>query len=250
MGVITVASSKGGPGKSTACALMVGEIAKQGRAANRRVALIDTDPNQHSGDWGRLACKAEDGSTSNITVIDGVTDDNIFDVVDEANKTYDFVFIDLEGVADQTAVYAVGLSDFVVIMVQGSEIDAKEAVKTIKMVKRAEKSTNKKIGYSLLFTRLPPAFNTKLYRHIRSKLESAGVAMFDGGLIEREPYKNIFSFNTTLNNLPTETASDRDSVSKAKSNIESVVKELKMKLYNSIKPVETQQVEQKVASHA
>ena len=51
MSVLTIASSKGGPGKTTVCMLLAGRLARDGL----RVAMLDADPAQALMRWATHA---------------------------------------------------------------------------------------------------------------------------------------------------------------------------------------------------
>ena len=90
MPVIVFASSKWGAGKTTACVVLACELARQGYDKNIEVSLIDADPNQHSAAWAKL-----DGKPSNIRLYENVTEENILDVIDQAQEQTPFVLVDL-----------------------------------------------------------------------------------------------------------------------------------------------------------
>ena len=148
MPVITLSSPKGGAGKTTAATLLATELAERGA----RVTIIDADPNKNVVDWAKMP-----GLPDNMTVIGDVTEETIVDVIEEAASKTPFVVVDLEGTASLMVSYAISMSDFVVIPVQGSQLDAKQAARQMKLIKAQERIAGRAIPFAVLFTRSNPA---------------------------------------------------------------------------------------------
>jgi chromosome partitioning protein len=194
MPTIVFASPKGGVGKSTAAVLLASEIAVHGGT----VAMIDADPNKPLSQWASLPGKPE-----NLIVIDDVAEDSIIDVIEAAALKTKFVIVDLEGTASMTASYAMSRADLVIIPAQGSHLDATEAVKAIKLVKSQEKAFQRKIPFSLLFTRTSPALRPRTLQSIEAEFAKNNVPMFGVQIHERDAYRAIFAFGGTLGDLDT-----------------------------------------------
>lgn len=196
MPVIVFASSKGGAGKTTACVALACELARQGEEKKIGVSLIDADPNQHSAGWAKL-----EGKPSNITLFDHVTEEMILDTIEEAKKRSPFVLVDLEGVSSNAVTFATSQADLVIIPCQPSQNDAREAVKTIKMVRNSGKMIKREIPFSVLFTRISAAIVTKTGKHLAAEFHEAGIDVLSVSLIDREAFKSIFSFGGSINCL-------------------------------------------------
>jgi chromosome partitioning protein len=100
-----------------------------------------------------------------------------------------------------TVAYAISRADLVIIPVQGSQLDASEAAKAIKLIKQQEKAFSREIPFAVLFTRTSAAIRPRLLQHIRGELDAAGVPIFAVQIHEREAFRAIFSFGGTLENL-------------------------------------------------
>src|SRR5580704_9658810 len=120
MPVITLSSPKGGAGKTTAATIFATILAEQGAA---------------------------------VTVIGEVTEETIVDEIEAAAAKSSFVIVDLEGTASLMVSYAISMSDFVVIPVQGSQLDAKQAARQMKLIKAQERIAGRTIPFAVLFTR-------------------------------------------------------------------------------------------------
>jgi len=192
MPTIVFASPKGGVGKSTAAALLASELASHGGA----VTMIDADPNKPLSQWASLPGKPE-----RLSVIDSATEDSIIDLIESAALKATFVIVDLEGTASMMAGYALSRADLVIIPAQGSNLDATEAVKAIKLVRSQEKAFQRKIPFSILFTRTSAAIRPRSLQSIEAEFAQNGVPMFGSQIHERDAYRAIFAFGGTLADL-------------------------------------------------
>lgn len=225
MPVISCASSKGGAGKTTSIVLLAGELARQGLNKNIKVALIDADPNQHSAAWAKL-----EGVPSNIVLYENVTEDTILDVIKLAQTQAQFVLVDLEGVASSAVVGAVSSSDLVIIPCQASQNDAKEAIKTVKTIRYASRIAKRNIPFSVLFVRTQAAIITKTSKYLTDSFTEAGIDIFKSALVDREAFRNIFSFGGTVNSVQAKSKKEQESLDKAANNVQSLVLEVKQLL--------------------
>ena len=192
MPVITLSSPKGGAGKTTAATILATELAERGV----EVTVIDADPNKNVVDWSKLPGKPE-----NLTVIGDVTEETIVDAIEDAASKAAFVVVDLEGTASLMVSYAISMSDFVIIPVQGSQLDAKQAARQMKLIKAQERIAGRAIPFAVLFTRSNPAIQPKTQRHIEERFHELAVPVMDARLFDREAFRAIFSFGGSLSSL-------------------------------------------------
>ena len=192
MPVITLSSPKGGAGKTTATTILATELAERGVS----VTVIDADPNKNVVDWAKLPGKPE-----TLTVIGDVTEETIVDVIEEAASKAAFVVVDLEGTASLMVSYAISMSDFVIIPVQGSQLDAKQAARQMKLIKAQERIAGRVIPFAVLFTRSNPAIQPKTQRHIEERFRELAVPVLATRLFDREAFRAIFSFGGSLRSL-------------------------------------------------
>jgi chromosome partitioning protein len=192
MPTIVFASSKGGAGKSMAAIVLASELARQGAS----ITLIDADPNQHTAKWA-----LRDGCPSNISLVQNATEESIIDDIDKAEAKSAFVLVDMEGTASMAVASAISRADLVITLCQGSQDDADEAAKTIKLINRQSKVLQRPIPFSVLMTRTNPAITPRTYRHIVSEFQAAGVDLFACTLIDREAFRAIRSFGGIVNDL-------------------------------------------------
>lgn len=192
MPTIVFASPKGGAGKSTSAVVLATELAQRGAA----VTVIDADPNHPVSQWARRP-----GCPETLTVIGDVSETTIIDTIEDASAKTAFVIVDLEGTASMTVAYAISRADLVVIPVQGSQLDAAEAAKAIRLIRQQEKAFGRRIPYAVLFTRTSTAIKPRTFQHIRNEFSDHGVPAFQTQMHERDAFRAIFSFGGTLESL-------------------------------------------------
>ena len=113
MPVVSFVSPKGGAGKSTAALLLATELAQKGAL----VRVIDADPLGWISDWESKPDKPE-----RLSLVQKPTEENIIDLIEEAQRAAQFVIIDLEGTANMLVAFAISQSDLVVIPTQPSHM--------------------------------------------------------------------------------------------------------------------------------
>jgi chromosome partitioning protein len=215
---IAFMSPKGGAGKTTSAFLFSTIVAK-----HYGVTLIDADPNHPIRTW------AKGGNTPpQLSIRSDVDEDTIIERIEDAASKTPFVIVDLEGTASKIAVYAVSQADLVIIPTQGSQLDADEASKAIRVVVQSEKLTGKPKPYAVLLTRTSPLIRTRTQAHIQNGLIDAGIPVLETELNERDAFKAVFSFQQTLHGL---NEAEVPNLDKAKRNIEALAREILMKLH-------------------
>ena len=147
------------------------EIASKGKA----LTVIDADPNKPISAWAPLP-----GCPENLTVVSDVQEDTVIDRIEQAEAESPFVIIDLEGTANLMVGYAISRCDFVIVPTQGSQLDAKEAAKAIRLIQQQEKAFKRSIPYAVLLTRTSAAIKTRSLRHVQDQLERHGVPALRG----------------------------------------------------------------------
>lgn len=217
MPTVVFVSPKGGVGKTTAALLLASELA---RAAP--VTVVDADPNHPIAAWSKGAALP-----SNLSILADVDEDNVIDRIEEAAAQTPFVVVDLEGTAAKIVLLAVSQADLVIIPMQGSQLDAEQASRAIRVLKQHEKMTGRAVPYGVLLTRTSPIIRTRTMGHIQGGLIDAGVPVFDTQLNEREAFRAVFSFQQTLENLNPREVSNLD---KAQANAEQFTAEVVEKL--------------------
>lgn len=193
MPVITMASSKGGVGKTTTALLLGLEFARSGST----VALIDGDKNSPLSKWAAL-----EGKPENITVIVDSNEDTISGTIRDASTNFAFVIVDLEGSANPHVVLATVHSDIVVVPMQASIVDAHQATRTVKTVRLLAEQLIRSPQAVLLLTKAPNFISAEA-KSVRAELEDSGFDFLPVVVGERVAYRSLFSYGGDLHSLPT-----------------------------------------------
>jgi chromosome partitioning protein len=192
MPTIGMVTPKGGAGKSTTTVVIGTQLARRGAA----VTIIDADPNKPISDWAKLP-----NFPPNLTVLAEVNEDTIIEEIETAAMKTPFVLVDLEGTASMTVAYAVSRCDLVIIPTQGSQLDAKQATRAIKLIQQQERAFAKKIPFAILFTRTNEAIRPRTLQNIKAQFVKHNIPALTAHLHERDAYRAIFSFGGTLESM-------------------------------------------------
>lgn len=192
MPTIVFANPKGGAGKSTSAVILATQLALKGAD----ITLLDADPNKPVSEWAQHGA-----APANIKVIADISEATIIDEIDAAAQRTPFVIVDLEGTASMMVAYAISRADLVIIPIQGSQLDAKQATKAIKLIRQQEKAFRKAIPFAILFTRTPSALRPRTLMHIQKEFSRHNIRSFLTQIHEREAYRALFSFGGTLESL-------------------------------------------------
>lgn len=200
MPTIVFVSPKGGAGKTTSALVLAEQIAR-----SAPVTIIDADPNHPIQSWA-----AGPNTPANLTVMSNADEENMIDVIEEAATRTPFVIVDLEGTAAKIVLLAVSQADLVIVPTQGSQLDAAQASRALRVIKQQEKMSHRAVPYGVLITRTNPTIRTRTSGHLMNTFREAGIAMLDTELHEREAFKALFAFNQPLSHLDPKDVSNID----------------------------------------
>jgi chromosome partitioning protein len=192
MPTVVFATPKGGAGKSTSAVILATQLALKGA----EVTILDADPNKPVSLWSRRGATPD-----RISVITDISESTIIDEIESASQKTPFVVVDLEGTASMMVAYAISRADLVIIPIQGSQLDAAEGAKMIKLIRQQERAFHKTIPFAILFTRTNPALKPRTLGHIQEEFRKHGIRSFRSQVHEREAYRALFSFGGTLETL-------------------------------------------------
>lgn len=192
MAVIVVANPKGGAGKSTTTLVLAQTLAGLGAS----VSVLDADPNRPIVEWRKGASKLT------LDVVGDVTESSVIRVIREHRATRQFVFVDLEGTASRLVSRAITQADLVLIPMQASGVDARQASRAVALVHEEEEALDGRvIPFRVVLTRTSPIIATRIEREIVGALTSAGLPLMRTRLNERQAYKAIFVRRLSLQEL-------------------------------------------------
>lgn len=179
MSIITIATSKGGAGKTTLAQLIGGTVADRGYS----VAMIDADYNHSLGDWVRSF------QIYPITVESELDETKIIPLADRLSQSHDLVIIDTAGAATQATVFAIGCADVVLIPCQLSSADIVEASKTNQLIASAAAMTRQEICARVVLTDYQP--KTIIAGHVEEELIACGLTVLPTRLHRLVAFKEM-----------------------------------------------------------
>lgn len=226
MPVIVVSNPKGGVGKSTTTLCLATHLANRGAD----VCVLDADPNTPIADWRR-----EGKSRSPLKIIDRITEENVSEII--SSNQHQLTFVDLEGTASLLVTRAIAYADFIIVPIQASAVDVRQAAKAIRIIREAEKmlqrgNQNLRIPYRVLLTRTPApgAPVSGIQRKLEAEIREGGVPRFSTALAERQPYKAVFVESLTLDEMLTKSRQEDDfkigNIEKAIENVDRLANEM------------------------
>lgn len=181
MATISLASAKGGCGKTTLAILLGAELALEGY----QVSLLDCDTNQHATAFGKRA------TIPGFAVMPSVVEGNVLSELRRAEAESDVVLIDLPGGSSTLALKALQRSSFVLVPAQASLPDVRDAIKTLAQIDDASELARAEIARALLWTRVLSGFESRSARHVRESVEGKRLPVFATALLERAAFREL-----------------------------------------------------------
>ncbi|NTJ44409.1 ParA family protein [Agrobacterium larrymoorei] len=185
MAVITFANTKGGAGKTTAVLLLASEFARRGL----QICVIDTDPQRWLSKWRENSDYRVD-----LSVITYVSASSLQQHVLDNRKKFDHVIIDLPGAQSPLLATAVGLSNHVLIPVQGSTMDAQGGAQVLELLRYLDDRASIKIPHSVVLSRVNSMVTTRALLAAKALLAKRDVHVLDVPIIERAAFRDMFEF--------------------------------------------------------
>jgi chromosome partitioning protein len=189
MAVITFANTKGGAGKTTAVLLLSSELTRRGFS----VCVLDTDPQRWLSRWREAADRRV-----SFAVRTYVTAATLQQHVLDCSKRFDHVIVDLPGSQSPLLATAVGLSDHVLIPVQGSSMDAQGGAQVLELLRYLHDRASIRIPHSVVLSRVHPLVTTRALLAAKQLLAQRNVRVLDTPIIERSAFRDMFEFPAYL----------------------------------------------------
>lgn len=192
MPIISVASPKGGAGKSTASVILATELAYAGA----EVTILDCDPNRSITIW------ADRGPLPpRIKVSSDVGESEIVRTIKQLDADGRIVIVDLEGVASRLVSRAISQADLVLTPMRATTLDATIGVRALALIDEEEEALRRKIRHAVVFT-MTRAIKSKQHTAIEASLRGQGVDVISPPLMERAAFSALFEFGGDLRTLP------------------------------------------------
>lgn len=214
MPVITFANTKGGAGKTTAVLLLATELVQQGH----KVTILDADPQCWISRWHKLSAP-----DSRLQVVSYVTVSTIERNIAENRDNTDYFIIDLPGARTSLLASAIGLSDHVLIPVQGCAMDAQGGANVLELLQYLERRGGIKVPHSVVLTRVNPMVTTRALVAVKGLLAQRNVDVLDTPIVERSAFRDIFESGHTLHTMDGANVSNLD---KARDNVAAFAREM------------------------
>ena len=179
MSIITMATSKGGAGKTTVAQMIVGAVHHMGYS----IGVIDTDANCTLSNW------LSDNSKMAIECLQIQDESKIVSEARKLERKHDLVVIDTAGMRSQATVFAIGCANLVLIPVQLSNADVIEAAKTYKLVQSAGEMSGRVIPARVVYTDYTP--KTNIARHVRKQIRKHDIPAMNTRLHHLVAYKEL-----------------------------------------------------------
>ncbi len=178
-GVITLATSKGGAGKST----LARALAAYWLGVGLKPAMIDADPQRS------LAGRHNASGPLGGIPIHEEAEERVRDVIDELKAAYRPVIVDTAGFRNRTAIAALVNSDLALIPLKPSAEDVEGAVATYRLITELnqipERAGNPIRAVMILTMTLK---STLIARHVRRQIEDAGLPLLKAEMAHRVSY--------------------------------------------------------------
>ena len=189
---MTVASPKGGAGKSTASVILGTELAYAGA----EVTILDCDQIDPSAS-GQTAHLCRRASSFGLTW----EKSEIVRTLKQEDADGRVVIVDLEGVASRLVSRAISQSDLVLTPMRATTLDATISVRALALVAEEEEALGRPIRQAVVFT-MTRAIKSKQHTAIEASLRGQGVDVIEPPLMERAAFSALFEFGGDLRTIP------------------------------------------------
>ncbi len=175
MPVLTIASSKGGPGKTTVCQVLAGSL-----AGTCRLVVLDADPTQALSRWVTSAYEGPAFET-----IAEPDETKLAHLIGFKADAVDLVLVDTAGFGNRAATVAMTSADAVLIPTLAGEADVTEAEKTVRLVDGLSRAARRDIPARVLVNRVR---RTSLAKHAGAELQKAKLQRLSASLSDLVAY--------------------------------------------------------------
>jgi chromosome partitioning protein len=177
-GVITLATSKGGAGKST----LARSLAAHWSALGHRPALVDADPQRS------LANRYDPNGRLKVPVI-AEPEERVSEIIEELRLKHAPVIVDTAGFRNRTTIGALVATDLAIIPLKPAVEDVDAAIATfdlIEEINKTEEREDRPIKVAMVLTMTMRG--TVIARHVRLQLTSAGYPLLKAEMPNRVAY--------------------------------------------------------------
>jgi chromosome partitioning protein len=177
--VITLATSKGGAGKSTLVRSLAGHWLNIGLLP----AIVDSDPQ------GSIISRYDPNGPFSKLVIIADPEESVSTTINELRAKHKPILVDTGGFRNKTTIIALINSDLVIIPLKPSADDMAVAIETYQLIKELNETPeriNNPIKIRMIITMSQQG--TIISRHVRSELEEVGLPIMKAEMYLRVAY--------------------------------------------------------------
>ena len=178
MSVVTIASSKGGAGKTTLCQVLAGSLADQ-----CCLVVLDADPTEALSRWARSAYEG-----APFEIIAEPDETRLAHLIGSKADAAALVLIDTAGFGNRAATVAMTSADAVLIPALAGEADVTEAEKTMRLVSGLAKAARREIPAKVVFNRVR---RTSLARYAEAEIKAAQLERLSSTLSDLVAYGEL-----------------------------------------------------------
>ncbi len=199
--VITLATSKGGAGKST----LARSLAAHWFGVGHKPALIDADPQRSlanrydpNGPMGGLPVVAE-------------PEERVAEVIEELRRRHKPVIVDTAGFRNRTTISALVATDLAIIPLKPSSEDVEAAVATYELIQEingTEERAGRPVRVAMVLTMTMRG--TVIARHVRDQLRGAKYPLLAAEMLNRVAYPEAGIDGLSPNTTDPDGAAARD----------------------------------------
>ncbi len=185
--IITVATPKGGSGKTTISIILAGELSNQGF----KTLIIDTDKQQSAIRWHQKTL-SNNSRQENLEVLASTEPSKIVSLLDE-NSHFDVIIVDTAGFADQLTFALSSITDLLVIPCKISSFDGDQVIAFVNQLRELTAKDNKEMPkYKVVLNEYDPITkNSKSLENVYKSFIEHNISVSDVLMQKRERVKTI-----------------------------------------------------------
>jgi len=176
--IITIATQKGGAGKTTLARVLSADLAHQGW----HVAVIDADPNRGFTEWAGLYTGPQ------MTFRAEPDEKELANLPADLAETHDVVIVDTAGFGSRSMLVAIGAADGVIIPCMPDRGSVREAEQTAEWVRNLSRSTRREIRFRVVMTGFDPRRSADRHALDQAK-NQLSLPFLDAVLSDRTAYQ-------------------------------------------------------------
>jgi chromosome partitioning protein len=178
--IVTVASSKGGVGKTLVSMILTSRLAGSGV----RVAAIDADPNGALAEWWANVWEGPP------FIVEAESDAaRLAHRIPDVAAVADVLIVDTAGFGNQAAAAAVASADVVIVPMLASRADIAEATRTVQLTQGLARAARREIPSRVLRNKVNA--RTAVAQHARDEIEQSGVQLLQTTLSQVVAYTEL-----------------------------------------------------------